>query len=78
MSDANRLWLMASQTKHIYFNITMFSLMESKEKIKIGGGVSNFLWTVVQVALGRLILGHVYEFVCISFTADNLNCFRAS
>ena len=32
---------MASQTKHIYFNITMFSLMKSKEKSKIGG-VSNF------------------------------------
>jgi hypothetical protein len=31
-----------------------------------------------NVIIGATSLGPVYEFVCISFRTDNLNCFRAS
>ena len=32
----------------------------------------------VKLALAKRSLGPVYEFVCISFKTDNLNCFRTS
>ena len=31
-----------------------------------------------QVFINTFSLGPVYEFVCISFRTDNLNCFRVS
>jgi hypothetical protein len=31
-----------------------------------------------EIVIERDSLGPVYEFVCISFRTDNLNCFRAS
>ena len=31
-----------------------------------------------KIKIDDISLGPVYEFVCISFRTDNLNCFRAS
>jgi hypothetical protein len=44
------------------------SLNSHKELYFIEHNVGNFTCS----------LGPVYEFVCISFRTDNLNCFRAS
>jgi hypothetical protein len=48
--------------KYIYFN--MFCLADIKNKDNFGKTISS--------------LGPVYEFVCISFRTDTLNCFRVS
>ena len=58
---------------YFYYNIqyiTILTLAPAIQPVKIN--VINFShWLIVS-------LGPVYEFVCISFRTDNLNCFRAS
>jgi hypothetical protein len=38
----------------------------------------DFVTAVAYCAVSHVSLGPVYEFVCISFRTDNLNCFGAS